>query len=308
MVDESNNSPTYNFYPWVCPKAFAEPVEGLPFNVAKDNFSRGPIILHSHDFIEIAMITNGKGSYKTPDAEFPIRRGDIFLIPKGNIHAYSPPGALEVMNLLIQDASVLKEFSELSAEPAMRCFLELEPLFRGQNNFQNRLHLDSEELNQLIFYWERIAQELREREEFFRDMVHNLVRCFLSVLCRFCNQMQGVGDQELLNLAKALRHIETQYGSPITCPELARISGRNQKKFTKDFLQATGKTPANYLLTFRLKKACEKLANTDIPIQIIAQKCGFCDASHFGQQFQRHFNLTPSAYRMQHQGTQDSTK
>ncbi len=308
MADESSNPAAYNFYPWVCPEVFAEPVEGLPFNVARDNFSRGPLALHSHDFIEIAMITNGKGMYKTPDAEFPIRRGDIFLIPKGNIHAYSPPGALEVMNLLIQDASALKEFSELSAEPAMRCFLELEPLFRGQNNFQNRLHLDSEELNQLIFYWERIAQELREREEFFRDVIYNLVRCFLSLLCRFCNQMQGVGDQELLNLAKALRHIETQYGSPITCPELARISGRNQKKFTKDFLQATGKTPANYLLTFRLKMACEKLANTDIPIQTIALKCGFCDASHFGQQFQRHFNITPSAYRMQHQGTRDSTK
>jgi transcriptional regulator GlxA family with amidase domain len=47
--------------------------------------------------------------------------------------------------------------------------------------------------------------------------------------------------------------------------------------------------------------------NTNLSIAAIAHRWGFCDASHLGREFRRHFSLSPGDYREAH-GTHRTLK
>ena len=52
-----------------------------------------------------------------------------------------------------------------------------------------------------------------------------------------------------------------------------------------------------YLNRMRMYKAMGMLAGTEIPIEQIAKKTGFHDASYFSRAFKKHCKVTPSEYR-----------
>lgn len=47
----------------------------------------------------------------------------------------------------------------------------------------------------------------------------------------------------------------------------------------------------------RLEKGALLIRTTEMPVSIIAQKCGFKDHSHFSKNFRKQFGQTPSQYR-----------
>jgi transcriptional regulator GlxA family with amidase domain len=53
--------------------------------------------------------------------------------------------------------------------------------------------------------------------------------------------------------------------------------------------------PADYLRDYRLQRAAEML-ETDKPVGIVAQDCGFATQAHFGQCFKARFGVTPGEY------------
>ena len=56
-----------------------------------------------------------------------------------------------------------------------------------------------------------------------------------------------------------------------------------------------------YLVKVRLESACRVLAETNRTIASIAQEFGFHDHAHFTKTFHKHYGITPTAYRCEHQ-------
>lgn len=56
-------------------------------------------------------------------------------------------------------------------------------------------------------------------------------------------------------------------------------------------------TPAEYIKTRRLEKACELLERTDMPINVIGSKCGFPDYNYFSKVFKHAYSTSPRNYR-----------
>ena len=59
----------------------------------------------------------------------------------------------------------------------------------------------------------------------------------------------------------------------------------------------TGISPQEYLLDYRIRKACELLQNTDLPIAHIARSVGYEDSLYFSRLFKQHMKSSPSSYR-----------
>jgi transcriptional regulator GlxA family with amidase domain len=53
----------------------------------------------------------------------------------------------------------------------------------------------------------------------------------------------------------------------------------------------------DYVLALRIEAAKTLLAQTRLPIELIAMKTGFCSPSYFSQTFKRLTGKTPRAYR-----------
>lgn len=84
-----------------------------------------------------------------------------------------------------------------------------------------------------------------------------------------------------------------------TVGSLAQRVGMSQRTFLRRFQEATGTTPARWLLNERLTRAKEFLENSRLSIDRIAEQTGFGNTATLRHHFRQHFALSPAQYRKQ---------
>lgn len=104
-------------------------------------------------------------------------------------------------------------------------------------------------------------------------------------------------SQEKSYVEQAIRYIESYYSSNITINEICNTIYVSPCHFQRIFKNEMNKTPYQYILEFRLKKAKEKLKEENISIGEIARLCGFLNSGHFSKVFKKNEGKTPSEYR-----------
>jgi AraC family transcriptional regulator, transcriptional activator FtrA len=83
----------------------------------------------------------------------------------------------------------------------------------------------------------------------------------------------------------------------ITVELLASRSAMSARTFARCFRDRTGTTPHQWLLGVRVLLAQRLLETTELPIEIVAARCGLGTATNLRQHFQRIVRTTPTAYR-----------
>lgn len=78
---------------------------------------------------------------------------------------------------------------------------------------------------------------------------------------------------------------------------LARRAVMSPRTFARRFSAATGTTPHQWILGQRVMFAQRLLETSELPIDIVAERCGLGTAANLRQQFQRAVGTAPSAYR-----------
>lgn len=84
---------------------------------------------------------------------------------------------------------------------------------------------------------------------------------------------------------------------PLTVRELAAHAAMSERTFARRFVAETGTTPLRWLIAQRLNLARELLERDSLPVDQIADRCGFGTADNLRLHFQRQLRTTPSAYR-----------
>ena len=84
---------------------------------------------------------------------------------------------------------------------------------------------------------------------------------------------------------------------PLTVAQLARHACTSERTFNRRFRQETGTTPLKWLHAQRVDHARRLLEASDLPIEAVAQRCGFGSAAILRQHFRRATATTPAAYR-----------
>jgi transcriptional regulator GlxA family with amidase domain len=79
--------------------------------------------------------------------------------------------------------------------------------------------------------------------------------------------------------------------------QLARRARLSPRTFARRFKAATGTTPLQWLLLQRVLHAQRLLETTDLPIELVAERCGFGSAATLRQHFGRATGTSPLAYR-----------
>lgn len=74
--------------------------------------------------------------------------------------------------------------------------------------------------------------------------------------------------------------------------------GYNPRYFSLAFKQQKGLSLKEYQIQARLRRACQLLRNTDLPVRAIASQAGFASPQHFYRVFRCRTGLTPQEYRV----------
>ena len=105
------------------------------------------------------------------------------------------------------------------------------------------------------------------------------------------------GDQKKSFNDRILRYISEHYKEHLDLQQLANHFYLSQNQIIRIIRARTGYTPHEYLVHFRLSKACELLQGTQVPIGEIGRAVGYDNNSHFSATFRKIYGLTPAEYR-----------
>src|SRR5271166_6601890 len=91
--------------------------------------------------------------------------------------------------------------------------------------------------------------------------------------------------------------VQEHLDEPVTVEDLAARSAMSPRTFARRFLAATGTTPYQWLLGQRVQLAQRLLEVSDLSIETVAERSGFCTAGNLRKHFSRIVHTSPQAYR-----------
>ncbi|UOO82731.1 helix-turn-helix domain-containing protein [Uruburuella testudinis] len=101
------------------------------------------------------------------------------------------------------------------------------------------------------------------------------------------------------HINRLLDFLRTHLHQPHSLDDLAGRAAMSRRTFTRHFQKATGLSVGEWLLQERLRRSCELLEATSLPVEKIAEMAGFSHAVSLRKHFRERFKVTPSAWRRQ---------
>lgn len=92
-------------------------------------------------------------------------------------------------------------------------------------------------------------------------------------------------------------YVYANMSSELSLTNLAKLLGVSVRHLSRGLKQATGLTVQQWVAKARFKEARRLLAETDLPINLIAKQTGFLNAAAFATAFRAGTGLTPSEFR-----------
>lgn len=130
---------------------------------------------------------------------------------------------------------------------------------------------------------------------------HYLCDC-LYLCCleleEICSQPDSAPEDEIM--MQALQMLRKQAFQPFSLESLAHELGMSQSNFTQRFKKIYKTTPSKYLSSLRLNKAKTLLLETDLPLDEIAECCGYQNGFYLNRVFTKSTGIPPGQYRKTH--------
>ena len=140
------------------------------------------------------------------------------------------------------------------------------------------------------------------RRDFGQEATNSVARRLVVQPHRDGGQTQNIVrpvpvDRESKRLGLLFDYLHQQLADNHTVASLASRAGMSPRTFLRRFQDATGTTPARWLLNERLMRARGMLEKTRLSLDSIAIQVGFGSSSTLRYHFQQHFSVSPAAYR-----------
>ena len=104
-------------------------------------------------------------------------------------------------------------------------------------------------------------------------------------------------EKKITYVEEALRYIESNYSQSVNIQVIADYLNIERTYLYRLFKDITGSSPQEYLLDYRIRRACSLLAETELPVSDIARSVGYEDALYFSRLFKQKKGRTPTQYR-----------
>ncbi len=127
-----------------------------------------------------------------------------------------------------------------------------------------------------------------------KELVHELLYMVNAEICKRNFELLRPSDDVC---KAALSYMRKNAQNNITLEELAKLVHLEKSYFARIFKKSTGKSPIEMLISIRLDKASDLIANTDIKICDIAVMCGYNTVSFFISAYKKRYGITPEEHR-----------
>ena len=140
------------------------------------------------------------------------------------------------------------------------------------------------------------------RLDYGTDIANNVARRLVVQPHRDGSQSQQIArpvarSRESQRLGQVFDYLHRQLAEQHSVASLAKLAGMSPRTFLRRFDEATGTTPARWILQERLARARTLLANAELSMEDVAAQAGFATAASLRHHFRQRFALSPRDYR-----------
>lgn len=260
----------------------------LPFKIIIHNSSALQITKHWHRALEIDFTIHGEGDYLTSGHKTHLSDGDFIIINSGEVHGVENIGPgdarrsitilvpFEFLNELLPEINHLYFISQITDQEIMlKVKTELTRIYQlrtNQHDHENKIEI-------LGHFYLLMALLLK-----------NFVVPKKNIIC-FNDARKQDKVKDIINFLTA------NYRDSLTLDEVADHFGLSKAYLDRLFKIEVQTSLIHYLQLIRLQHAYDLLVNTDLPVTVIADQCGFANVRSLQKIFKDVYSATPSTYR-----------
>jgi AraC family L-rhamnose operon transcriptional activator RhaR len=253
--------------------------------IATERFElRDDTAAHSHDFVEIAVVTGGTATHVSAAGERHLDRGSVTMLRPGDWHGYRDCRRLTVYNLYVRPEAFRRELAWMRADP------HLAPVLRADRRDLLRLHPTV-----LPIVETGLAETTPLHPGATFTVQVGVLLCLLGgTAASVPPDPTGQAHPAVLSAAQSL---ENDIEHAWSLDELAAAVNVSAPYLTRLFTAQLGVPPMTYLGRLRAERAAALLIETDLPVAAIGRLVGWHDPNYASRRFRHFFALGPAAYR-----------
>ena len=274
----------------------------LPLVIEKENFDthKQDELAHWHNSFELIEVVEGKFFCNVDGSEFLINKGNICIINRGRLHHIYTEDYNASMcrkktiifnpDYFIKDQNIYEKY--------ILPLLEKDAFAHIQFNIKKGIGLD---INTLMKEIEALEDEKPigyELEEY--SLIYKVIRYLYLAYQSSKQSIHTTYDANVQIQRNMTSFINEHFNSKIGLEDIAEAGQVSKSTCIRLFHKYTGKSPIDFLNSYRLQMSAEKLVATSEQITEIAYACGFGQPSYFNRLFSKEYNMTPNQYRKQH--------
>jgi AraC family transcriptional regulator, L-rhamnose operon transcriptional activator RhaR len=256
--------------------------------------------VHTHAFMEIAVMTGGRGVHVSLAGRRQLRLGDVILLRPGVWHGYEECRHLDLYNCCFSTELLLRELAWTREDPLLGYLL-----WTGPHSLQRRgmlvTTLDDGDLAECVTHLDALDQLRFRPVGTHRGDIIGRLSLFLSCLGRAVARDSNGPDEPdgptHPAVVSAMRLMEDRLAYRWTLSELAAALHLTPAYLVRLFKSSTGLPPMAYLSRQRVEVAASLLLHTDQPITQIGHNVGWPDQNYFARRFKAHYGMSASTYR-----------
>lgn len=271
----------------------------FPFNIFDAYGSSGDnVYLHNHDCLEINYAAEGTGTYYIGELQYPIQKGDLFIINNCEYHIAVREKDLLLKVIVFEAGMVWQNSSALD-------YKYLQTFFEWKNHFKHRFPAGDQMVKQIVPLFAEIENEWVQKQEGYQLVIKASLLKMLSLLYRGFAQNRETAQTVLRfqadynRIADAVAYIDEHFDSPINLGQLSELTHLSPNYFSTLFKQVMAVTVSAYINRKRISHALVLLRTTEMNVSEIAFRCGYQDISHFNRIFKLLQGISPRQYREQ---------
>ena len=257
---------------------------------------------HKHDFSELFLVVSGSGKHTVAEYEYPLHKGDVFVINGDIEHGFRDVNKLKIINLMFDSNTPFFEIPSMRQLSGYQAMFKVEPIARQTTEYKAKLTLDRQQLPEIERLLSDLKSEYEASQPGFEVMLTSLMQQLVIALSRMYQDQSQELPQTTLALSRALVFIEQHFSDVgVNSDAIAKAAFISKRQLERLFRQFLDTSPNQYLrdvqLNYATKLLCEE---NERSVQHIAELCGFSDSNYFSKCFKQKFQHSPRSYRKEH--------
>ena len=233
--------------------------------------------------------------YHLPGRDYVFHKGDVGFINTQVLHstsAYGQPPSIQQEHIFLPNLVASKSGSAIETR-------YIEPLLKNPQADLIRVPAEHERAERMRAFMRLAFAAYEGRQAGFEIVIRNRMSELWFEMSQVAPEAPNNPRQDDTDRIKAmLRYITDNYMKRVSLDQIAAAAQISAREGTRCFKRQMNTTPVDYLLNYRIDRACALLRDSTLSITDIGINCGFSSPSYFGKVFREKLNQSPREYRL----------